>query len=405
MPVFTVSDPRIPPALRGPVLVDAQGRPRYWPTVDAYLLHANLKSSTAVVHLRAIERLYQFAEQLWRRDSLDAVIARADLARVDDLLHAYFSKLRRQAHETGHPADEAWRIACRFATGSSERLLVAGPRRRLAAARELLDRLGRLDHQLAFRSRRRRRGQPRGLPAPVIEDLYELILPDSPRNPFRNPALRWRNFVLVLLLLHQGLRRGEPLLLAVDAVKSERDRRSGNERFWLNVSENPYERTDPRRDGPSLKNRQATRQIPISRAVVAAVDSFVENHRGRRDRSYLFYSQKQLPMSQRQVNRVFAVLSRALSKAAKRELWNRQRPLRITPHDLRHTCAAVRLNQLVGDDHSRLPLAIEQLRPFFGWTRDSDMPKLYARTYFEAQIASVWKDDFDARVEFLRSVP
>jgi integrase len=110
-------------------------------------------------------------------------------------------------------------------------------------------------------------------------------------------------------------------------------------------------------------------------------------------------------MSQRQVNRVFAALSKNLSKAAKRELWNRQRPVKITPHDLRHTCAAVRLNQLVDDDHSRLPMAIEQLRPFFGWSRDSDMPKLYARTYFEAQIASVWKDDFDARVEFLRSVP
>lgn len=405
MPVFTVSNPRLPPALRGPVLVDVHGRPRYWPVVDSYLLHARLKSSTALNHLRDIERLYAFAGQLWRRDSLDAVIARADLARIDDLLHAYFSKLRRQADETGHPADEAWRVACQFAVGSCERLLVAGPRRRLAAARELLDRLNRLDHHLVFRSRRRHRDQPRGLPAPVIEDLYELITPDSLRNPFRNQALKWRNFVLVLLLLHQGLRRGEPLLLALDAVKNERDRRTGKQRFWLNVSENPYERTDPRPDGPALKNRHATRQIPISRALVDAIDAFVESHRGRRDRSYLFYSQKQRPMSKRQVNDMFHVISRNLSRAAQRELWNRERPVKITPHDLRHTCAAVRLNQLVGDDHSRLPMAIEQLRPFFGWTRDSEMPKLYARTYFEAQIAAVWKDDFDARVEFLRSVP
>lgn len=94
------------------------------------------------------------------------------------------------------------------------------------AARELLERLRRLDHQLALRSRRRRRGQPRGLPALVIEEIYDLILPDSPRNPFRNEALRWRNFVLVLLYLHQGLRRSEAALLAVDAVKSERDQRA-----------------------------------------------------------------------------------------------------------------------------------------------------------------------------------
>jgi hypothetical protein len=313
--VFTVLDPSLPPALRGPVVVDAHCRPRYWPLVDSFLLHAKLKPSTATIHLRAIERLYTFAEQLWRRDTLDAVIARVDLARIDDLLHAYFSKLRREAHETGHPADEAWRIACQFATGSCERLLIAGPRRRLAQARELLDRLSRLDHQLALRSRRRRRGQPRGLPAPVIEDLYELITPNSTRNPFRNQALKWRNFILVLLLLHQGLRRGEALLLAVDAIKSERERRTGKLRFWLNVSENPYERTDPRPDGPALKNRQATRPIPISQSLADAVDTFVENHRGRRDRSYLFYSQKRRPMSQRQVNRVFAALSKNLLSA------------------------------------------------------------------------------------------
>jgi hypothetical protein len=33
------------------------------------------------------------------------------------------------------------------------------------------------------------------------------------------------------------------------------------------------------------------------------------------------------------------------------------------------------------------------------------MPRLYARTYFEAQIVKVWRDDFDARSEFLRRIP
>ena len=73
---------------------------------------------------------------------------------------------------------------------------------------------------------------------------------------------------------------GEPLLLALDAVKNERDRRTGKQRFWLNVSENPYEQTDSRADGPAFKNRHATRQIPISRPLVDAIDAFVENHRG-----------------------------------------------------------------------------------------------------------------------------
>ena len=404
MPTFTVSDPAVPPSLHGPVLVDAHGRLRYWSTVESHLAHAHLRSSTVGIHLSAIERLYAFAEQLWRNDTLDAVIARQDLARIDDLLHAFFSKLRSEAQRTGHGSDEAWRIASRFASRSCERLVGLGSPRRMRQARDLLDRLTRLDHDLALRPRRRP-GRPRGLPAVVIEDLYELVLPESPRNPFRNASLRWRNFVVVLLLLHQGLRRSELLQLPVDAVQSERDPHSGRERFWLNVSENPYERTDPRRDRPALKNDLATRQIPISRGLVEAIDAYAQGQRGRRERSYLFYSQKQKALSKRQVNDLFLVLSRKLSEAAQRELWNRHRPLRVTPHDLRHTCAAVRLSQLVGDDHARLPAAIEQLRPFFGWSRDSEMPRLYARTYFEAQVAKVWRDDFDARVEFLRSVP
>jgi integrase len=404
MALLTLSDPGFPPLLRGPVLVDDRLRPRFWSTVDSFLLHGSLKPSTATIRLRAIERLYRFAEELWPRDTLDGVIGRQDLARLDDLLHAYFSRLRREAQRTGHPADEAWRLACQFATGSCERLLVAGPPKRLAAASALLARLRRLDHHLAVRGRRRR-GQPRGLPAGVLEDLYELVSPDSSRNPFRSVRLRWRNFVLFVLLLHQGLRRSEALALAVDAVKSEVDPRHGKERFWLDVCENPHERADPRPDIPSLKNASASRQIPISSALAGLVDTFVVNHRGRRDASFLFYSQKRKPLSKREVNDLFRVLSRHLSKAAQRELWNRHRAVRVTPHDLRHTAAAVRLGQLVGDDHARLPMAIEQVRPFFGWSRDSEMPKLYARTYFEAQIAKVWRDDFDARVEFLRSVP
>jgi integrase len=218
-------------------------------------------------------------------------------------------------------------------------------------------------------------------------------------------VLRWRNYVIVLLLLHQGLRRGELLQLAIDAVKDEFDRRLGRRRFWLNVAENPHERLDPRVAVPRLKNGLAARQIPISEALANAVETYGVNYRGKQARSYLLSSQARKPLSTRAVNKVFHVLGQHLSAAAKRELWGQRRPIRISPHDLRHTCAAVRLGQLVGDDHAKLPAAIEQLRPFFGWSRDSNMPGLYARTYFEAQIAKVWRDDFDARVDFLRRIP
>lgn len=98
----------------------------------------------------------------------------------------------------------------------------------------------------------------RGLPAGVLEDLYELVSPDSSRNPFRTEANRWRNFTIVMLLLHAGLRGGELLRMAVDAIAEEYDPCLGQDRMWLNVLENPYEDDDPRVDTPSFKNALAT---------------------------------------------------------------------------------------------------------------------------------------------------
>ncbi|MQX96120.1 hypothetical protein GHK03_07920 [Sinorhizobium medicae] len=53
----------------------------------------------------------------------------------------------------------------------------------------------------------------RALPPLVIEDLYEIFKPDSPRNPFKTETLRWRNLLVFMLLLRLGLRRGEGALL------------------------------------------------------------------------------------------------------------------------------------------------------------------------------------------------
>jgi integrase len=402
MPAFRIDDPALPPWLHGPVLLDGSGRLRYWATVDAFLSHADQAPSSAAARLAAIERLYVYAEGLWPHDSLDAVLCRRDLRRVHDLLHGFFSMLRNSGVRTGHPSERVWQMARAFAVRSCEQL-AAGDPRELRRVRGVLDGLARLGHHLAPGSNRPR--QPRGLPAAVIDDLYGLALPDSSRNPFRTEALRWRNFVIVLLLLHQGLRRGELLQLPADAVKDGVDRRHGRPRSWLNVSTNPHEILDPRGATPRLKNALAVRQIPISRPVAEAIDNYVVNFRGKQARSYMFSSQGRRPLSLRAINKLFQVLTCHLSEAARRELWNLRRPIRISPHDLRHTCAAVRLGQLVGDDTAKLPAAIEQLRPFFGWSRSSDMPRLYARTYFEARIADVWRDDFDARVEFLRRVP
>ena len=73
VPIFTITDPTVPPALQGPLLVDDNGRRRYWATVESYLSHAQLRPSTAAICLAAIDRLYAFAERPWEHDRLNAV--------------------------------------------------------------------------------------------------------------------------------------------------------------------------------------------------------------------------------------------------------------------------------------------------------------------------------------------
>ena len=48
--------------------------------------------------------------------------------------------------------------------------------------------------------------------------------------------------------------------------------------------------------------------------------------------------------------------------------------------------------------------AIEKLRVFFGWSKTSEMPRHYARAYFETELAEIWNEHYDAYVETLRSI-
>jgi integrase len=296
-----------------------------------------------------------------------------------------------------------WSVTTRFIRACLDDLVhhtAPGARRRTLLQR--LDRLASMGDRLKT-GRRRRRQKIRALPAAVVEDLYELAWPDSSRNPFRSAPNQHRNFVIFLLLLHQGLRRSEALLLPVDAVHGERDAQKDAHRYWVDITWNPYEDDDPRAAAPSLKTEWSVRQIPMAEPLAIAIENYASNFRGRQRHSYLFASQERHPLSRNSVNDMFRKLSKGLSKAAARELWNRRRETWISPHDLRHTAAVVRLRQLVSSG-IELEVAIEMLRGFFGWAPESDMPRLYGRAYFDERLATVWNADFDARVEILRSL-
>ena len=100
---------------------------------------------------------------------------------------------------------------------------------------------------------------------------------------------------------------------------------------------------------------------------------------------------------------MFSTLSACLSVATRKDLHDRCGAGGVTAHDLRHTCAVSRLGLLreagIGNEE-----AIQLLRSFFGWAKDSLMPNHYAEAHFEDRLKTVFAAKLDSRIAFLRQL-
>ena len=391
-----------PPEFRGPTLLDDLGLPRYWAFVWASFLPADLAPSTVGKKLSHLENFYRHADELLAPSRLDDALAEVDVGALSNALEGYFLALRNRTSIT--PAcEERWQIALRFVLDIAQRLT----RNHLQPPdlNELNARFMRLEllHANLHLGRRRRPEQVRSLPSEVLEFLYELLDPESRNNPFRGVTSRWRAYVLFILMLHQGLRRGELLALPTDVIKNHFDRALQQDRFWMTVKYNEYD-DDPRYSRARIKNATSIRQLPVSKTIALIVQEYVENYRGRVGHSFLISSQKNAPLSSEAVNKTFRKLTTSLPKSLRRILHDHTGEDSITPHTLRHTCAVVRLNQLLSEGVA-MEDALQRIRVFFGWSRESDMPLRYARAVFEDRLASVWRSGFDDHISFVRALP
>lgn len=351
-------------------------------------------------HLYAVERFYQVTDRQFGCGSLDRMLSELDMHALESALSSFLACLRNDGSLRGINNNQAWGSAKSFVADTVCHLSAASATD-YSKIHSRLMRLDRLYSQVSP-ARPKPPAAIRALPAAVVEDLYEIFSPTSSRNPFRTKTLQWRNFLMFLLMLHLGLRRGEIAILPADAIKSDFDITTGSEKFWLNVVENPYEDGDSRFNAPSLKTAHSRRQLPLTEEIVSVSDIVLSNYRHGAPHSYLFGSQKNKPLSLRSIHRVFEVANEHLSLAAKKELAARNRS-GITAHDLRHTCAVYRLGRYVSVGNE-LDLATEKLRVFFGWSPSSPMPRHYARAYFESSSADMWDETYDRLLETLRSL-
>lgn len=396
MPTSNLRSALVPPPLSGRVCLGRYGVPRFWASIWIDVLKGSLDGSTKQRHLSALGRFYEAAERQRGTDCLDRLLAEPDFDAIEDVLMGFLAQLRNEAAVDGADRSSTWDSVLAFVMdilrhGSSS----AGTRAGLIETRLL--RLGRMYSQLSP-TPVRTPPPVRALPPAVIDDLYAIFDPASDRNPFKTETLRWRNLLVFMLLLRLGLRRGEAALLSANAIKDDIDPTSGQTVTWIDVEGAADE--DPRYEEPGLKTPLSRRQLPVPQEVLLLADMYVQNYRQRTHYPQLLISQKARPLSLRAMNEIFEIATEALSDQARRSL-EKQRLSSVSCHDLRHTCAVVRMRryQDAGDD---LDKAMEKLRLFFGWTPESDMPRLYARAYFETELAEVWNEKFDRFVDALR---
>ena len=99
----------------------------------------------------------------------------------------------------------------------------------------------------------------------------------------------------------------------------------------------------------------------------------------------------------RAVNSLFETISSHLSKDTQELLQEHCGSSNITPHQLRHTAAVDRIkayrNSSIAMDNAEA-----LMRVIFGWSAQSNMPRLYAKAFYVEQLNTTWLEEFDKRV-------
>lgn len=384
----------------GPTLIDENFMPRFWAATWSMLRSADLAPSTLRQKLSHINALYVHVDELG--GNLDDALGDLDLDRLGSILESFFVKLRNAPNPNGSTLNR-WNTAFHFVRDTLLRLEKNPARGTPLDA--VLARINRLDNlYLGLRPYRPSKAfKPRALPRRVVTDLLDALQPGSPTNPFRSEATQWRMLGLVTLMLFQGLRRGEALLLGADFLKTERDLRTGELRYRLSVRSIEAE-DDPRANAPGIKTAASIRTIPVAPQTALVFQVYLENYRGRVDHGFFLSSVRGQPLSLAGVNKAFDQLTETLTSSARAELLELTGSDRLRPHALRHTCAVVRLRQMhaagVPTDQ-----AMMNLRSFFGWSRTSTMPLHYAKAALDEQLNESWNDKLDDRLAILRSLP
>lgn len=370
--------------------------PRFWATVWSLAAeHQGLKANTRVIKLRHINSLYTFCDRVFGLHSFDSAVGSRDAVKVRCLVERFYLELTSRTRYTSTLV-QCWDAVRSFVESLAVQRAVGDPEwKALVAALKAMGRL-----------RAHRQGQIRfirSLHGSTLVELLNVSDPASNRNPFVSEKIRFRNWLIVNLLLFVGLRRGELMLLNCSSIKSDVDVETGEMVYWIDVTTTPDD--DQRYSQPSIKTSDSHRQVPISETLAEVLERYVSTHREQKaDHDFLLTSTNGGPLSAEAINKLFGVLSDAIDPLALSRFTQRSGKRKMSPHDLRHTCATARYAMFMARDSDR-ELTFQRLRAFFGWSDDSSMPEHYARAAVQDDLMRTWNTIVDTRVEILRGLP
>lgn len=213
-------------------------------------------------------------------------------------------------------------------------------------------------------SKRAKLGAREGLSKEDQDRLLKVIHPDSPGNPWERGFVRQRNWLIVVLLLATGMRRGELLGLQIRDLDQRLPK--------LRIIRRADASEDPRRIQPNTKTND--REVELRAAIMRAVWSYINHHRKKiktaRKYPQLIVSDEGQPLSLKSIDKIFVQLRDACPGL----------PVTLTSHVMRHTW-----NERFSEQAELLGLtdAVEEKarNEQQGWTDNSKSAATYTGRY------------------------
>ena len=169
-----------------------------------------------------------------------------------------------------------------------------------------------------------------GIPDDVFDDFVEVAKPDSHYNPFKNPVIKFRNYLIVQVLYETGFRCAELLALRISDIGTDIDNPT------LSVVRRHDSKDDPRLKEPTAKT--LGRAVSITKELRDLLNTYIKVHRAdtkvAKTHPFIFVSHKDKeghyqsgqPLIQQTINDVFKSIKGV----------NPERFWAITPHSYRH---------------------------------------------------------------------